>query len=93
MITKKRSCKKESVSLKTTFLSFQFVAKILKISLKRAEACAAERLKPRTLDPDVRGLSLARCLVSLDKDVYSTSPRCIKWVPYCWGGGGAFRGK
>ena len=31
----------------------------------------AERLTPRTPDPDVRGLSLARCLVSLDKDVYS----------------------
>ena len=32
----------------------------------------AERLKPRTLDLEVRGSSLARRVVSLDKELYST---------------------
>ena len=36
------------------------------------EACVAERLTPRTLDLEVRGSSLARRVVSLDKELYST---------------------
>ena len=36
------------------------------------EACVAERLTPRAPDLEVRGSSLARCVVSLDKGNYST---------------------
>ena len=36
------------------------------------EACVAERLTPRTPDLEVRGSSLARRVVSLDKELYST---------------------
>ena len=36
------------------------------------EACVAERLTTRTLDLEVRGSSLARRAVSLDKELYST---------------------
>ena len=36
------------------------------------EACVAELLTPRTLDLEVRGSSLARRVVSLDKELYST---------------------
>ena len=56
-------------------------------------ACVAERLTPRTQDLEVRGSSLARCVVSLDKQPYSplclSSPLVCKWVPatYRWGGG------
>ena len=54
------------------------------------EACVAERLTPRTLDLEVRGSSLARRVVSLDKELYSTLSlftQVYKWVPatYCWG--------
>ena len=50
----------------------------------------AERLTPRTLDLEVRGSSLARRVVSLDKEPYSTLrlfTQVYKWVPatYCWG--------
>ena len=44
----------------------------------------AERLTPRTLDLEVRGSSLARRIVSLDKKVYSTLSlftQVYKWVP------------
>ena len=49
-----------------------------------------EQLMPRTLDLDVWGSSLARRIVSLDKELYSTLFLLIqvyKWVPatYCWG--------
>ena len=41
----------------------------------------AERLTPRTPDLEVQGSSLARRVVSLDKELYSanclSSPRCI----------------
>ena len=40
--------------------------------LVKMEACVAERLTPRTLDQEVRGPSLARRVVSLDKELYST---------------------
>ena len=50
----------------------------------------AERLTPGTLDLDVRGSSLARRIVSLDKELYSTLSlftQVYKWVPvtYCRG--------
>ena len=50
----------------------------------------AERLTPRTLDEEVQGSSLARYVVSLDKELYSTLSLftlVYKWVPatYCWG--------
>ena len=53
-------------------------------------ACVAEWLTPRTPDLDVRDLSLARHIVSLDKGLYSTLPlftQVYKWVSatYCWG--------
>ena len=54
-----------------------------------------ERLTPRTLDLDleVRGSSLVRRVVSLDKELYSTLSlftQLYKWVQatHCWGGGG-----
>ena len=51
----------------------------------------AERLTPRTLDLKVRGSSVARRVVSLDKELYSTLSlftQVYKWVPatYCWWG-------
>ena len=50
---------------------------------------AGVRLTPRTLDLEVRGPSLARRVVSSDKELYSTLPlftQVHKWVPatYCW---------
>ena len=38
------------------------------------EACVAEWLTPRTPDLEVRASSLARRVVSLDKELYSTVP-------------------
>ena len=35
------------------------------------EGCVAELLTPRTLDLEIRGSSLARCVVSLDEELYS----------------------
>ena len=55
------------------------------------EACVAEQLTPGTLDLEVCGSSLARCVFSLDKELYSTLSLFIqvyKWVPVtfnCWG--------
>ena len=58
--------------------------------LVRVEACVGERLTPRTLDLEVWGSSLARRVVSLDKELYYTLSlltRVYKWVlvTYCWG--------
>ena len=52
----------------------------------------AERLTPQTLDLEVQGSSLARYIVSLDEELYSTLSLftlVYKWVPvtYCSGGG------
>ena len=47
------------------------------------EACVAKRLAPRTLDLKVRGSSLARRVISLDKELYSTFSlftQVYKWV-------------
>ena len=47
------------------------------------EACVAAGLTPRTLDLEVRGSSLARRAVSLDKELYSTLflfTQVYKWV-------------
>ena len=54
------------------------------------EACVAARLTPRTLGLQVQGSSLARHVVSLDKELYSTFclfTRVFKSVPptNCWG--------
>jgi len=48
----------------------------------------AEKLTPQTLDLDVRGSSLARRIVFLDKEIYSTLSlftQLYKWVlaTYC----------
>ena len=54
----------------------------------------AKWLTPRTLDLEVRGSSLARCVVSIEKILYSLFTHVYKWVPasYCEvGGGGRFR--
>ena len=50
----------------------------------------AKGLTRGTLDLEVRGSSLARRIVSLDKELYSTLflfSSLYKWVPvtYCWG--------
>ena len=50
----------------------------------------AEWLTPQTPDLEVRDSSLARRVVSLGKELYSTLSlftRVYKWVPatYCWG--------
>ena len=50
--------------------------------------CVAEQLTPRTLDMDVRGSSPTCCVVSLEKELYSTLSlftQGYKWVPvtYC----------
>ena len=47
-------------------------------------------LTPRTLDLEVRGSSLARCVVSIEKILYSLFTQWYKWVPasYCKVGGG-----
>ena len=54
------------------------------------EECVAQWLTPQTPDLEVRGSSLARRVVSLDKELYSTLSLftwVYKWVPatYCWG--------
>ena len=41
-------------------------------SKRHVEACVAEWLTPRTPDLEVRGSSLARHVVSLEKELYST---------------------
>ena len=58
--------------------------------LLNAKACVAEWFTPRTPDLEVRGSSLARRVVSLDKELYSTLSlftQVYKWIPatYCWG--------
>ena len=61
----------------------------------------AQRLTPQTLDSDFGGLSLALCLVSLDKDVYSILTLFSGYRRHTVGGGGGtlrwtsipFRGK
>ena len=61
------------------------------------EAGVAQRLTPRTPDLEVQGSSSAHCVVSLDKELYSSlsfclsSPRCIngyQWHTAKEGGGG-----
>ena len=51
-----------------------FILRVIK------EACMAEQLIPGKLDLEVRGSNLARRVVSLDRELYSTlspsSPRC-----------------
>ena len=54
------------------------------------EACVAQQVTTRTLDLEVRCSSLARCVVSLGKELYFTLSlftQVYKWVPatYCWG--------
>ena len=46
------------------------------------EACVAERLTPRTLDLEVQGSSLARRVLSLDKEL---TPLCLS-LPGCING-------
>ena len=45
----------------------------------------AKWLTPRTLDLEVRGSSLARCVVSIEKILNSLFTHVYKWVPasYC----------
>ena len=50
-----------------------------------------ERLASRTQDLEVQGSSLARHIVSLDKELYSSLSlftRVYKWAPATPGGGG-----
>ena len=57
------------------------------------ESWVAEQLRPRTLDLEVQGPSLAHHVVYLDKELYLTLSlftQVYKWVPatYCLGEGG-----
>ena len=70
----------------------QNIESYARAKFKFVKACVAERLTPRTLHLEVRGSSLARRVVSLHKELYSTLPlsaQVHKCVPatYCWGGG------
>ena len=61
--------------------------------MKGALWYVTERLTSRTLDLEVQGSSLARHIVSLDKELYSSLSlftRVYNWAPatYCWGRGG-----
>ena len=56
--------------LPLTWLKIHTVIKLPLIS--PVEACVAELLTHRTLDLEVRGSSLSRRVVSLDKELYST---------------------
>ena len=61
------------------------------------EACLAEWWTPRTLDLEVQGSSLARRVVSLDKELHSTLSlftQVYKWLPatYLLGGGKPYDG-
>ena len=67
---------------------------LLKLSLSLyeiVEACVTEWLTPQTPDLEARGSSLARRVVSLDKELYPTlslfTQLVYKWVPAtnCWG--------
>ena len=51
------------------------------------EMSVAEQLTSQTSDLGVRGSSLARNLVSLNKELKSTLVQVYKWVlvTYCWG--------
>ena len=56
----------------------------------QVEVCVAKWLTPRTLYLEVQVSSLARRVVSLDKELYSTLSfftQVYKWVlaTYCWG--------
>ena len=58
--------------------------------LRFVEASVAKWLTPRTPDLEVWGSSLARLVVSLDKELYYTLSlftQVYKWVAatYCWG--------
>ena len=62
----------------------------VRIYFELVEVCVVSRLTPRTPDLEVRGSSLARRVVSLDKELYYTLSlftQVYKWVPaiYCWG--------
>ena len=46
------------------------------------ESWVAKQLRPRTLDLEAQGPSLAHRVVYLDKELYSTLSLCL------WGGGG-----
>ena len=59
----------DSPSIVSCFFFVHFTLNIIQYDLRTVEACVAEQPTPRTL---VGGSSLARCVVSLDKEVYST---------------------
>ena len=70
-----------------SFFFVHFTLNIIQYNLRTVEACVAEQSTPRTL---VGGSSLARRVVSLDKEVYSTLSlftQVYKWMPatYCLG--------
>ena len=59
------------------------------LTATRVKSCMSERLTPRTEDLEVWGSSLARPVISLDKEFYSTLSlftQVYKWVPatYFW---------
>ena len=81
-------------AVKMTFFApciMQFHLKeMITLPLYSVEACVAKWLTPRTPDLEVQSSSLARRVVSLDRELYSTLSlftQVYKWVPatYCWG--------
>ena len=93
---KRRENKKDIWSFYVSFgrhVNNFYIGRTLKIcSHLRAfvEACVAEWLRTRIPDLEVQGSSLARRVVSSDKELYHTLSlftQEYKWVPatYCWG--------
>ena len=86
--------KKTPVSSQITKNHYYEIENWCKITTKfywfMVEACVAEWLTPRTPDLDIQGSSLPLCIVSLDKELYSTLSlftQVYQWVPvtYCCG--------
>ena len=93
-----RSCKgdEDTVIYHTTMEEYkkkkdqQNQQELLRIIVHFMEVCLAKWLTPRMPDLEVWDSNLAHCVVSLDKELYSTLSlftQVYKWVPatYCWG--------
>ena len=88
-ICKNRWRKKTPDSSEITKNHYYEMWKLMRITTKfyqfMVQACVAERLTPRTSDLEVQGSSLARCVVFLDKELWSTLSLFIQvyqWVLY-----------
>ena len=80
----------ELFSFSLSFMSVVTMRCIL-TPVMNVAACVAERLKPRTLDLEVRDTSLRRRVVFFDEELFSTLSlftQVYKWVPGTVGRGG-----